>query len=341
MRNGMEIFFQNLGDADSIFVRTWKDDLPTNILIDGGYRKDVDQISEFLSERLYETGSSQIDHLVCSHCHDDHAGGLAEIVTNRLFRIGTAWVRDLRGDRSALNAERISQLNESRAKLVLDKLEKSEKTRVEILEGLEKYYPDTPIRDPFLGEAIGPLIILGPTYEFFQQQYAKFDDRDFLAELEGRYEKRASATARNNSDKPLGDYVSPENEVSTILAYPYNTGSGEEVYLLTADAGREALRDVISRDGSALRNIRGFQIPHHGSRRNLDEDIIAHLAPQTSYVSCEGNNKHPSRKLVNEIKKHGKVFSTHYSVGPGSWLRHYAGTVYEMSTTPAIPLYEQ
>jgi len=247
MKNGIEIFFQNLGDADSIFVRVWKDDAPTNILIDGGYRKNVDQVSEFLYERLSETQSSQIDHLVCSHCHDDHAGGLVELVKGQRFRIGNAWVRDLRGDRSVLGLSRASQLSMAQAKLVLEKLERSEQTRIDLLESLEEFYPDTPIREPFHEEQIGPLIVLGPTHAFFQQQYAKFDDRDFVTQLEARYQRRKQVSP-TSSDKPLGDYVSPENEVSTILAFPYNDGGDEKVYLLTADAGREGLNDVIYRD---------------------------------------------------------------------------------------------
>ena len=341
MKNGIEIFFQNLGDADSIFVRTWKNDIPTNILIDGGYRKDADQVSTFVGERLLETGSDQIDHLVCSHCHDDHAGGVVELVNERHFRIGQAWVRDLRGDRSVLSLSRVSQLSMSQAKLVLEKLERSEKTRIELLEGLEKYYPDTIISEPFYGEEIGPLIVLGPTYEFFQQQYSKFDDRAFVTQLEARYQKRNQLAASSSTEKPLGDYVSPENEVSTILAYPFNEDGNEKVYMLTADAGREGLNDVIYRYGSALKNVRWLQVPHHGSRRNLDEQIIAKLAPETCFISCAGNIKHPSVKLVNKLKHYGTVYSTHYCVDSNSWLRQSAGKVFNLSITPATPLYEK
>jgi len=77
--HGLEIFFQNLGDADSIFVRHWDHGVCTNILIDGGYGQDCEQVVDFLNDRARDSGDATIHHLVCSHSHDDHAGGLGEI----------------------------------------------------------------------------------------------------------------------------------------------------------------------------------------------------------------------------------------------------------------------
>ncbi len=73
----------------------------------------------------------------------------------------------------------------------------------------------------------------------------------------------------------------------------------------------------------------------------MTQKMIDFLAPTTAFVSCEGSVKHPSRKLVNALKKHGKVYSTHYSVSAGSWLRQQYGNVPALATTPATALYDK
>jgi beta-lactamase superfamily II metal-dependent hydrolase len=54
-----------------------------------------------------------------------------------------------------------------------------------------------------------------------------------------------------------------------------------------------------------------LKVPHHGSRRNLNTQIITLLAPKKSYISAAGNAKHPNGRLVYWLAKHGPVYSTH------------------------------
>jgi hypothetical protein len=76
-----------------------------------------------------------------------------------------------------------------------------------------------------------------------------------------------------------------------------------------------------------------MQIPHHGSRRNINEKVINYFKPRLAYVSAAGNNKHPRKKVVNAFKNEGThVFSTHYPA-QGEHLWYYIGTV------PARPEY--
>ena len=72
--NGIEIDMLSLGDADCILVTHWKDDIPTYILIDGGYAKDILIVEKFLGERNVD----EIDHLVSTHLHNDHIRGLVK-----------------------------------------------------------------------------------------------------------------------------------------------------------------------------------------------------------------------------------------------------------------------
>lgn len=136
-----------------------------------------------------------------------------------------------------------------------------------------------------------------------------------------------------------GEPTSPENEVSTVLASIWDG----RVNLLTADAGCEGLTSAIGNPfGIATNDLRWMQVPHHGSRRNLNQELIEHFSPDTSFISCAGTVKHPSRKLVNALKGGGSaVYSTHYSVSKDSWLRHSMGDVPDLGTVAAVPLYEK
>jgi hypothetical protein len=241
------------------------------------------------------------------------------------------------------------------ARKLFKQIEASEQTRQDLIAALQRRRIEH--QSPFAGAEIGPLVVLGPTIPFYKQQMARLEQEAVLTALEGRITARereaftelfesASQTSqrllKEDSDKELGgDPTSPVNEVSTVMALPWAKDGGEQIYLFTGDVGREGLHDVLIRYRQALSGIRWLDVPHHGSRRSMTQQMIDFLAPQTAYVSCDGTVKHPSRKLVNALKKHGEVFSTHYSVSSDSWLRHQNGVVPNLSTTTAIALYDK
>lgn len=65
----LEVHFIDVGQADSALVRFGDD----TMLIDGGNVGD----SSLLVSYLTTQGIDQIDHVVCSHAHEDHVGGLS------------------------------------------------------------------------------------------------------------------------------------------------------------------------------------------------------------------------------------------------------------------------
>jgi len=261
--------------------------------------------------------------------------------------IETAWVHDARGSHETLNLRREVMLGAYGARQLLSKIQASEQTRRDLLNALEGR--NVPIFSPFAGDKIGPLSVLGPSEEFFDEQFRKLDDRATVEILNERIERRRREAllganllklkAADAQEELGGEPTSPENEVSTILAAIWDG----RVALLTADAGCEGLTAAIANPFQIdIRNLRWMQVPHHGSRRNLNQDLIDHFSPQTAFISGSGSVKHPSRKLVNALKNSGgAVYSTHYSVSPSSWLRHSMGNVPDLGCVPAVPLYEK
>ena len=78
--------------------------------------------------------------------------------------------------------------------------------------------------------------------------------------------------------------------------------------LLTGDSQSAGLREALADNFS----IEIFQIPHHGSRFGLDQDIIKRLNPKLSVISVGKNNYgHPSKEVLGLLKNQGvKVLRT-------------------------------
>lgn len=60
-----------------------------------------------------------------------------------------------------------------------------------------------------------------------------------------------------------------------------------------------------------IADIDWLKVPHHGSKHNIDNAIISHLKPKTSYISTEKIKKYANQCTINALKKVGDVYSTH------------------------------
>lgn len=344
--NGFEVFFLYLGNADSIFVRHYTQGVKTTILIDGGCKKHTPIVRNFLRF----LGENVINHLVCSHHHEDHAAGLVDLVQDASLTFGKAWVHT-----GLLAVDGIERNRFLIYENLLRRIQESKKIQTDLVSALNNRR--ILIEEPFAFAQIGPFTIVSPTREFYNAQLGLIHQDAIAQALNDRYKARdlrvmmetvfgKAAETEEEEGELGGEPTSPENEISTVLLMPWtNTNNITQNFLLTADSGTAALTELKSRSQNAsdmLKNLDWMQIPHHGSRRNLNSDLIDYFRPKTGFISAEGSNKHPSKKLVNAIKQNGgNVYSTHYppEKTEGAWLRQTVGSVPELSTTPATPLW--
>lgn len=322
--DGIEIDMMNVGNADAILVTRWEAGIATRILIDGGNAGDVDKVAAFLKTR----GAMFLNHIVCSHPHDDHAAGLVELVKRKDIDFGQAWLHVPWNHIDYTSLEYALKRGETSASRVVKIIRASTKTTQALVAAIEAR--GKTIKEPFQGEAIGFLFVCGPSKAFYEQLLKEFTDLERLNLMEAsiaKHEQQLQAEALLEAmsfggqkyeakESGLGQApTEPENNSSTILW----TKFGENALLFTADAGVEAL--TLARNAYKLDALRWMQIPHHGSRRNLTEELISYFKPNTAYVSAEGSTKHPRRQVVNAFKAVGtSVFSTHYPTGGPLWL---------------------
>lgn len=81
-QENLKVYFFDVGQADSILVMNKNQ----TMLIDAGNNED----GEILVENLRTLGITKIDYLIGTHPHEDHIGGLDNIIKN--FEIGTIYM---------------------------------------------------------------------------------------------------------------------------------------------------------------------------------------------------------------------------------------------------------
>ena len=67
-----EIHFIDVGQADCALIISGKD----SMLIDGGNTSD----SQLIIDYLFSEGITELDYVICTHAHEDHVGGLGDIL---------------------------------------------------------------------------------------------------------------------------------------------------------------------------------------------------------------------------------------------------------------------
>ena len=76
--------------------------------------------------------------------------------------------------------------------------------------------------------------------------------------------------------------------------------------LFTGDTGKRGLNSALNYLYHILPHtqINLLQLPHHGSRRNVDPSLLKRIAAKEYFISCPPKGEedgHPSKRLVNVI----------------------------------------
>lgn len=120
-----------------------------------------------------------------------------------------------------------------------------------------------------------------------------------------------SRPTRNNLQKIYNNYVTCTHDICTVLKADYQEG----VFLLTGDASKKVFYRLLREK----RDIRAdyLKVPHHGSKENLDEQILDAINPKVAIISHKnrhfGKSKdsHPNMEILTLLqRKHIKILIT-------------------------------
>lgn len=330
MSDFYEIDFLNVESkksGDAIPLRYRVNGITRIHITDGGFQDTGDKVVQHVNK--YYDNPNTIDAVIVSHPDGDHAGGLRTVLET--FNVSELWML-----RPWLYADEL-----------IDRFARFSNVE-NLVRRLKEVYPNIaaleeiaeskgiPIYAPFQGEVIGEFIVLAPTKERYLDlvvesektpEAARAAEESFqsmFANLGHLVEKVASFIRANWGEESFSpEETSPENDMS-VIQY---ANLCEKKILLTADAGRGALTeaaDYASWAGLFLPGIDRFQVPHHGSRRNVSTEILdrwlgARLPEKledgaeefTAIISASKEDKdHPRKAVIRAcIHRGAKVIS--------------------------------
>jgi beta-lactamase superfamily II metal-dependent hydrolase len=273
------------------------------VIIDGGFQEDGDRL---VSTFVDYFGTADVDTVILTHPDGDHIGGLGTVVRN--LNVSTLALH-----RPALHGG--TALRASGA--------------VEELVEVAQNHGVANIVEPFAGSGGfgGALYVAGPSEVYYEtllaEQLANQGTRARTALQQAAASSRVVQRAATAilpyvpPEVPFGDAGgdSPRNNSATVL----DLRIGQERILFTSDAGVPALGralDMLEAAGRADVPLAYLQIPHHGSRHNLNSETLNRLlgAPTNekrgwAFVSISAaaleDPRYPSPRVANGCLRRG------------------------------------
>jgi beta-lactamase superfamily II metal-dependent hydrolase len=314
-----------VGDSDALIVEVDTDGSREIVLIDGGRNwEDGERIMRQL-DAYYD---NRIDHMVLSHIDAGHARGLLHIVESlEPEQIGQAWMPHLErhgadAHESVLMARRIAGRAESTAvRSMAEHVAASVQVTQELIHRLQERGIST---DEALADGnnrIGPMEVVGPTADFFEECVAFYGDREMLDQVVEQgvsfRRGRGAAVGAAEADAVLReaeDDPETQKQASLLLMMEYE---GDK-YLFTGDAGRRAFARCPARD--RLADLHWLKVPNHGSKHNLSPELLDLFHPALAYISSSGIGIDPHPDLITALQNRGAVIYT--TAGSGNvWHR--------------------
>lgn len=320
-----EIDMLDVKAADAILIHFLDEDSKVEyvVLVDAGRYEDGKDVVKFVREK-YDT--FKIDLAICTHCDEDHFGGFIYILEQ---------MRD--SPKTSVDIQKIV-INDPGLHITQDdvkyyqKLENVQKEArkvydshgvnlLELIRELESSKLITMcegMSDNHCYHFDRLIEIMGPSQSYYKQKALVFrnalkpydydadtdaDDAQLVPETSNVY----SRTLDN-----AGDDQSPHNQSSIIFVFKPSDGNS---FLFTGDAGAEAFNNFRYKcDIDKVSNVYWLKVPHHGSKMNLDNNLVNLIRPKIAYVSAEKYQHYLSKAVVSALKKVGcEVYSTYIS----------------------------
>ena len=249
--------------------------------------------------------------MVLTHPDADHASGLATVLDE--FKVGRLWMNRPweHVDELMPRFKRYQDRDRLIARLKQVFPKAAELEEIANAKGIG-------IEDAFLGTWIGEFTVLSPSKSTYLDLIVESDKTPVPAsKAAALVDALAAAVWGEENLKGDPEGTSAENETSIVQ---WTEVCGRKV-LLTGDAGVRALREAHEAAvllGKSTAAVDWFQVPHHGSRRNVSSDVLdtwlgqklaerPKAATAPAVISANRNDKeHPKKAVVRALMHRGR-----------------------------------
>lgn len=341
-----QIDFLKVGDkksGDAICIRYELNGTTRIHVVDGGYKETGAEVVTHLQKHF---GMTDVDHVVATHPDGDHASGLQVVLEE--CRVGALWM-----NRPWVHAEellpRFSRYTNA------DNLRTELRNVFPYLAALEELATDSgvPIYEAFQGARIGEFTVLGPTKERFLDCVVECERTPTPVKTEASAVDAAFSALMEAARSVAGEWgievfpaddTTPRNAMSVV-----QTAELDGIRtVLTADAGRAGLTeaaDFAEALGISLPITGRMQVPHHGSRHNVDSETLDRWlgskvprgTPTTSTAiasAAKNDDEHPRKVVVRAFMHRGARVLTTKDAGICS----FGGAAPDRGWGPATPV---
>ena len=327
----------NIGDADAFIIWEKHNSKDYVIFVDGGKESDGPKVISHYNNYIKSYFTSLLKKpeiiIINTHQHNDHLMGLFHIV-DELCKMGH------KPSRVYMNNPH-THISQKSYDLLKSNYEKSEKKQDDELTRLFESFNraddfaakikklDIPIykamskQEMYVGDE-SLFKFFAPSLSFYKQQIDLYTSETYITSLSEKkilLESEDSIMDDVEVKNPCPvvdekDDASPENLCSAITCFQ----STNRKLILTGDAGVNTFKDAIL-NGFDIERPFIFQLPHHGSRRNINSEIITKVQAEQIWISAAGNKKHPRKAVIVCIKKNSKKTKIYLSkLTTGDWL---------------------
>lgn len=303
--------------GDAILIRLFDDNGGEHLaLIDGGYKETGEGIVKYIKS---ECSTNHIDVVFNTHPDRDHISGLVSVLEDDDITVGFVvmnrpW-KDAKFTKEMFDDKRITD------KSLIKRL-KDAFTQADEIEAIAKE-KEIKICSGFAGNNWndGVITVLSPSKALYKRGLlgSEKTPESYIEAGLGDYVPTTYTEEDYVKGKEIEWYddenTSAVNQTSLVLSLHI----GNYKMLLTGDAGKEALNaalDFYEANIGSPRDFNVVQLPHHGSRKNIDPGILGRFDTPEYIISCPPDGEgegHPSRRLMNkilELRPDAKIYVT-------------------------------
>jgi len=294
-------------------------DAQTVVVVDGGYGKNAADLKNHLKKYYNCTtreGKIRINLMIATHTDADHVGGLAKLSEDDDIEILNVWAH---APQEEMNKNWFAD-KRGTTNTVRTKLDDAFTQLSNMLANTESSKRWDVYSDGTLNGA--KFKILSPNPSFYKKCIANSGKADLKPDEKVEAMKYPASCVKDELEDE--DYVkghiqwddtegtTPVNESSMVFLFEYE---GVRV-LFCGDAGKEAMENALAQaegKGISLEGLTIIKQPHHGSRKNVNPDIMGQMSAKFCFISCTKNDvgHHPSKRLVNMLNEKGyRVYTT-------------------------------